>query len=228
MEFASAKQTLQLASDPANVIWRLDNINLSSFDRLVNIARNYQYFRFTKVEVKIKPFTDTFPTGVSSSVPYLYWLINKGDSLDFATFNQLRDAGAKPIRFDEKTITVRWKPAISVGVAANQPVAGPPTGTAFSRAVVSPWLSTDVAPLDVSTVWAPSTVPHKGIFYAVEQDITGGNTLYYNVEITVYAQFKKPLGFAPEAGVIESKQKSLDGLGADGADDAPAPPSMLS
>lgn len=199
MEFASAKQTLQLGDDFVNQVLRLDNINLSQFDRLTQIARAYQYFRITKVEMKFKPFQDTFyatgAIGSTGSVPYFYWLINKSDTLQVASFDAMRDAGAKPRRFDDKTITVSWTPSVAQGVALSEPN----ITTNFATYRSAPWLSTNqnvMIPGGTGT-WAASTVPHQGLIYGVQQDYLPSQTqLLYGVEITVYTQFKKPLQFS--------------------------------
>lgn len=196
-EWASANQTIQLNDDPMNQIIQLDDINLSQFDRLSAIAQNYQSFRFTGIELKLKPYADTFATtaGEGQAVPYLNYLIDKGENLVPVTgpagFNQLRDAGAKPIRFDEKTITIAWKPRVPMVSAYDS--SSTPTFTLAMASRISPWLATNAtANLDPST-WLPSTIPHKGIYYGVEQAfvIPGGDRTY-GCEITVHAQFRRP------------------------------------
>lgn len=212
MEFASAKQTIQVNDDPVNQVLRLDNINLSQFDRLTQIARAYQYFRITKVEMKFKPLADTFLStgaiGSTGSVPYFYWLINKSDTLQVASFNAMRDAGSKPRRFDDKTVTVSWTPSVAQGVALSEPN----ITTSFATYRNAPWLSTNqnvMLPGGTST-WAASTVPHQGLIYGVQQDYLPSETqLFYGVEITVYTQYKKPLQFSlPTDGAV-AKSKDI-------------------
>lgn len=206
VEFASAKQTLQLNEDPVNQVLRLDNINLSQFDRLTQIARAYQYFRITKIEMKFKPLQDTFlatgAIGSTGSVPYFYWLINKSDSLQVNSFNAMRDAGAKPLRFDDKTVNVKWVPSVAQGVALSEPN----ITTSYATYRNAPWLSTNqnVMLPGGSSTWAASTVPHQGLIYGVQQDYLPSETqLFYGVEITVHTQFKKPLQFSlPTDGAV--------------------------
>lgn len=194
-EFASAKQTVALKPDAMNVIWSYNDVSLAAFDRLTNIGKNYQYFRLTKVEMRFLPLTDTFIQNATATntVPYLHWLINKGDNLDVADFGALRDAGAKPIRFDDKSITVKFRPAVHQFVADKDS-----TGVIlpnYSMYKLAPWLATNQnAGTNNPVTWAPSTVEHYGILYGVEQDITmAGSGIPFNVEVTVHAQFKKPL-----------------------------------
>jgi len=184
-QWASASQTIALGDDLTSQVYVLDNINLAQFDRLSLIASAYQYFRLTYIEYKLTPYFDTFKPGEVSTVPYLYWLINKGDSLNIASFNAMRDAGAKPIRFDEKTIKVAWRPSV---LQENQGVLGD-IGSGYK---VSPWLST----VQQSAPPAPSTVQHLGIYWTVSRPgilPPGFVELTYDIQITVEFQFKKPL-----------------------------------
>lgn len=210
-EWASAKQTLELANDPINAVFRLDDVNLSQFDRLSHIARGYQYFRIKKIEYKVKPYADTFfanATGNTGSVPYLYYLIMKSDTLNSVVngFNGLRDAGAKAIRCDDKTITIPWKPTVAQGVALSEPN----VTTSYASYRTSPWLSTNknvMIPGGITT-WAPSEVPHLGLLYGVEQNFTNPTeVLIYGVEITVHMEFKKPLPFTndPQEPIVKKE-----------------------
>lgn len=190
-EYASMSQTLSLVNDPMNTIYRVDNINLSRFDRAVQVARAYQYFRITNVEFQFKPFMDTYTDSSVQSLPYLYYLIMKGDNQDIGSFNLLRDAGAKPIRFDDKTIKVKFKPSVLNGVIGEDTQGGNPQLTAWAESRTSPWLATSYLPASESTVWSPSFVPHKGLIYGVQQDASTV-TKYYEVTVTVHFEFKKP------------------------------------
>jgi len=196
-EFAGAKQTISLEDDFLNSPYELSDVNLSQFDRLTNIAKNYQFFRFTKIHMKFKPAQDTFVAN-GERVPYLYYVIDKGENLNIFAgalgFNQLRDAGAKAIRFDDKSINVAWKPKVPVATASDSSGVPPISYAMTSR--TSPWLPTNAVANTDPLNWIPSTIPHKGILYGVE-----ANTLMsertYNVEITVEAQFKKPSSMVP-------------------------------
>lgn len=197
-EFAAMRQTLQLSNDQANVIYDL-NVNMSQFDRAVQLARVYQYYRIKLIEYKFKPDSDTFIPGgntsatLNGSIPYLYWLINKSDVLQISDFNAMRDSGAKPIRLDDKTITVRWKPNVLLGVN------DAPSGTgafAYNNGRQSPWLATNGAAGKGVGAWTPSTIPHFGLLYGVEQTTVKEDTILgYGVELTVHFEFMKPMQF---------------------------------
>lgn len=220
VEFASAKQVIQLTDDPVNTILALDNVTLAQFDRLSAIARCYQYYRITKIEMKFKPYWDTFIStggaGSTGSVPYLHWLVDTGEVLlptaGAVGFNQIRDAGAKPIRFDEKTVTIGWRPRVPQVTLADSSAL--PALSYAMATKLSPWLPTNNAANQDPTGWVPSTVPHKGLYYGVEQSVQSVNNTY-GVEIVVYAQFKKPLTYSfiqeelvtPPKKVIEPKNQ---------------------
>lgn len=202
-EFASASQTIRTADDNMNTVFKLDDIRLASFDRLVNISKAYQYYRITGVEVTFMPYADTYQTSllntagapqITSSVPYMYWLINKGDNVELDSFDALRDAGAKPLRFDDKNIKVRWTPFVrqSASIDPSAPVLNN-----FVLTRKSPWLSTNNNAGLGTAAWAPSLVSHGGLLYGVQQTyIARVDPEYqnvYGVTITVHVQFKKPL-----------------------------------
>jgi len=194
-ERASLKQTISLPNDAMNTLFRLDDVNLSQFDRAVQVARAYQYYRIKKIHLAFKPHMDTFTNGAAQSVPYLYYLIMKGDTLDTGSFNSLRDAGAKPIRFDERTINVSWAPYVQNAViGGDSTIPGPPPFTVFGSQRRSPWLATSLLPTEQQLVWSPSTVPHKGILYGVQEDAST-ITQYYEVSITVEFEFKKKIPY---------------------------------
>lgn len=206
-EFASAKQTLVLLNDNVNLLYTLYDVKLADFDRLSQIAQCYQYFRITKIEYKLKPFADTFTSAGGNSVPYLLWLIDRNESFDFATngFQQIRDAGVKPIRFDDKTINIRYKPSVLQTLPADG--LNPPITQTFMNSRVSPWLPTNrYAGQETATYqWGPSIVPHRGIVYGVQQDLAQ-SPWEYGSELTIHVQFKKPAIVAKEGAVLTPAQ----------------------
>lgn len=203
-EFASLKQTIALSNDNFNTIYKLEDISLSAFDRATAVARAYQYFRMTKVEVQFKPFVDTFTNSTTQSVPYLYYLVMKNDNEDITTFNAMRDAGCKPVRFDDRTKVISWKPGVQNQVIGEDAL-GVPTVTAWAETKTSPWLATSYQPATDSISWSPSKVPHKGLLYGVQEDFSTV-TQFYEVTITAHFQFKKPCGILPiPTGVVVGK-----------------------
>lgn len=196
-EWASAKQVVALPEDSFNQLYRLDDIALEQFDRLSAIAQSYQFFRFTKIEYKFLPLQDTFTSTGGEKVPYLYYVVETGETMNAASFNQLRDAGAKPRRLDDKAVTVSWKPKVPIATTANTV----PTSLSYAMtSKTSPWLPTNDVANQAPYGWIASKVPHKGITYGVEAG-TVQNERTYGVELVVHAQFKKALPVPPAPGV---------------------------
>lgn len=193
-EFASAKETIKMEDDNMGALNAIYDVSLSDFDRLSAISKGYQFYRVTKIEVKFVPHADTFTYGSGTTVPTLYWLIDRNENILFSAngFDQIREAGAKPIRFDEKFVNISYKPSVLQTLPANN--TNPPSLTTYSTSRLSPWLPTNqYAGQELSVYqWAPSIVPHRGIVYGVYQESPVGTTYQYHAEITLHVQFKKP------------------------------------
>lgn len=204
-EYASCSVTQWIGQvTTANVMYNLRNIALGQFARAVQVAKAYQHYRIKKCMMEFKPAFDTFAPGnfggggQNLQVPYLIYMIDKSGSIptnvDSTALGQM---GAKPIRFDDKTIKVAWRPSVltqTFGQANTQ-----------SQYKVSPWLSTNANALNPG-VFAPSDIDHLGIFWKVDRAgvLPPGYEEYtYEVRITVEFEFKKPL-IEPSANTAES------------------------
>jgi len=177
----------------ANNMYNLRNIALGQFARAVQVARAYQHYRIKKVTMEFKPAYDTFapqnlPAGQNLQVPYFFYIIDKSGSVptnvDTAA---LRQMGAKPIRFDDKTIKVSWRPSVLTETFGQ--------ANAASQYKISPWLSTNANALNPG-VFVPSDIDHLGIFWKVDRNgvlPVGYEEYTYDVQITVEFEFKKPL-----------------------------------
>jgi len=177
----------------ANTTYDIRNVALSQFARAVQVAKAYQHYRIKKVTMEFKPAYDTFapqnlPAGQNLQVPYFFHIIDKSGSvptnIDVAAMRQM---GAKPIRFDDKTIKVAWRPSVltqTYGQANTQ-----------SQYKISPWLSTNANALNPG-VFQPSDIDHLGLFWRVDRNGVlppGFEEYTYDVQITVEFEFKKPL-----------------------------------
>ncbi len=177
----------------ANVMYQIRNFSLAQVPRAVQVAAAYQHYRIKKIMLEFKPAFDTFspqalPAGQNLQVPYLYYMIDKSGSLGLnSTTNDLKQMGAKPVRFDDKTIKVAWRPS----------VLGNTFGQANPQAQyrISPWLSTN-ADATLAGPWAPSEIDHLGIFFQVDRAgvlPVGFEEYTYEVTVTYEFEFKKPL-----------------------------------
>ena len=117
-EWASCSVTQWIGQvTTANVMYNLRNISLSQFQRAVQVAQAYQHYRIKKVMLEFKPAFDTFAPqstgGVNLQVPYLIYMIDKSGSVPVnVDSTALGQMGAKPIRFDDKTIKVAYRPSV--------------------------------------------------------------------------------------------------------------------
>lgn len=178
-----------------NQSYGLNGTCLAQFiQRAVPVAQAYQHYRIKQVKLEFKPQVDTFfpdvgATGTGYLVPNMFYMINKSGSIpNNPTPDALRAMGAKPIRFDEKTIKVAWRPSV---LQENAGVLGD-VGSAYK---VSPWLSTN-ANANQPGAWNASTVQHLGVYWNIQRPGTlpaGVAELTYSIQITVDFQFKKPL-----------------------------------
>lgn len=167
------------------IVYRIRDITLDQFDAAVSIAKAYQFYRIKHVTLKFMPLFDTFTAGGPSTIPRLYYMIDKSGSIPTnVTIPALKKMGAKPIRFDERQITRGWSPSVLTADTAA------PGVLQSSQYKVSPWLSTNANVLNPGA-WVPSSIDHLGCFFVVEQE--AGATANYRVELTVEFQFKKPL-----------------------------------
>lgn len=186
------------APDSVNQIYGIYSMSLNAYSRASAVAANYQQYRLKLLEFQFKPMKDTFTAGVGSngSVPYLHYIIDKNESVPVAglDFQGLREMGAKPIRFDDRTIRVSYKPGVSYSVNDDG-------GQAPWQAVrISPWLNTNGNSGSISSPWVASSVDHKGLLYGVEQlEASTGQDLTFEVEITAHWEFRNPLIQRPVA-----------------------------
>lgn len=189
-EWAECKVTRDLGYDSNGTIYKYSEFSIAGYPRASAISAHYQFYRIAKVVMKFIPTADTYQAGVTAGeVPTLYYVIDKSDSIPFigTTVANLQDCGAKPIRFDDKQITVEFKPAVTWKVLDENGAS-----TNFGMTKVSPWLATNDNNTSDTATWSPSSVDHHGIIYTVTGGVSGQN---YRVEATLHFQFKKPLAY---------------------------------
>lgn len=162
---------------------------LADFPRATAVAANYASFQITKITMRFKPLSDTYVPGVGAAgVPYLYHMLDKSGAIPSnAGLQNLKQMGAKPKRFDDKTVVVSWRPSV---LTADLMQAGVGS-TAGAQYKLSPVLSTNANAGNPAVAWAPSTVDHLGIYWYLEQANGVGNQ--YEVEVEVQFRFMRPL-----------------------------------
>jgi len=190
-EWASSSDIREAQVLETNQMYGPSAINLSQFKRASSIARNYQQYRITKVKFTFKPLFDTFAATTNAAsqlvVPYLYYMIDKNASIPTnATLATLQAMGAKPRRFDDKSIVVQWSPAY---VMTDDVASG---GSPFVKPFISPWLNTNETPATSS--FTPSAATHFGLWYYLDAGGLPGDGEYeYECDVEIQVQFRKPL-----------------------------------
>lgn len=180
-----------------NRMYEKHDFNIAINPRAAAVANAYQHYRIKKITMKFKPTVDTFVGGGSTiggyQVPSLYYMIDKSGSLPTnISLSALKSMGAKPIRLDDKTITISWRPSVLTQTADGS-AGGVPQSQA-SQYHISPWLTTNKNPTSPG-VFVCSDLNHLGIFFYAEVPSTQGqaSTLQYNVEAVLDVEFKKPM-----------------------------------
>lgn len=193
------------AGSPSSV-YALYNFALTNSARAQQVAQGYQEYRISKVEVDIKPCADTFDSqavaaGSAQSVPYLYYMIDKTGSFANPTCNTqiLKQAGAKPIRLDGKTIKINWRPTVLVGSYDQANVGPAPVSESAALYRTSPWLTTNANALDAAAgaTWSPNSVDHMGLSFGAEQPRGPFPLTVATMTVRVTYEFRKPLWSAP-------------------------------
>lgn len=204
-EWATLSETIDYGNENVGTVYNNNDIQLAGFPRASAVAQGYQYFRITRLTFKYKPLLDTFASTGNTQVPYLYWVINKnGTEYPVLTTPWFLANGAKPIRFDDKTVTISYAPAVSYSMLeANTPSATQEP----NQAKILQWLNTTKDAF-LNQPFAASQVSHAGHYLMVTSP---GSTVPMSYEVTLTAefQFKKPNAPLPSSG-ISVVQKSVD------------------
>lgn len=203
-DIARVTQTISFSASQnpqVNVIQKMYNFSLTNCDRAIQVARGYQYYRIKYIKATFKPHHDTYTQGLGGNpsgtppvaaptVPYLYYYIDKTGSFlnNNINFNSMRDAGCKPKRFDDKAITIAWKPVVVTSTFNFDANLAP--WAADTK--VSPWIFTNANALSTNTLWNANSTEHLGLVFGVEQDNVGVTPQQYDVDLTYVFEFKKP------------------------------------
>jgi len=166
-------------------------------------APAFGLYRIAQVEYKITPRFDTYIAGAAPGgdapveVPKLYWKMNRyGDAPVGFGQNDMQSLGCKPIRLDDKTVTIKYRPNIllaNVGGNAAAQLGG------SGQVKMTPWISTD-SQADNDN-FALSTTEHYGHMMFIECAAAGdGTPIICEVSARVVYEFKTPrIHEAPEA-----------------------------
>jgi len=189
-ERASLSETKGLSILQTNQMYQQYALQLANYPRAVNVAKAYQLYRIKSVKYIVQPLSDTFiatgPAASGSTVPYLYYMIDRTKNLLAAnTAQALKRAGAKPRRVDERSISFGYKPSVLQANLDTQT----PVSSSYTSYKISPWLNTRDINSGVG-VWNPDATDHQGIKFIVEN--SGGANIAYKMDIVIEFEFMKP------------------------------------
>lgn len=192
---ATTKTQIATCSETDNLVYATNTgYRLAAFSldtasqRVLDIAKGYQMYRLKKITCVFKPKFDTFAAGGGNSVPEFHYVIDKLNTFAPGTNLQaLRDAGARPIRFDDRNITISWRPSVLTQTFGQANPA--------SQYKLSPWLSVN-GNAGTANPFAYSSIDHFGLVWQVNVLLSAGYA-DLQLEITLDWEFKKPLSFPP-------------------------------
>lgn len=207
----------------ANQMYALMNTTLNQFDRAIQAAQAFQFYRIKHIALKIKPQFDTYAFGTNGyGKPKIYYMFDKSGALPSnLSLEALKQMGAKPHNLDEKPFTISWSPTVLMS-AMTAPGAAPTTQP--GQYAVTPWLTTNANTISPG-VWVANTVDHLGVYWYVESTSYGGTGgLPYQIDVEVQFEFKKPLWSALQSStsaiqvvpaIIDASPDGVEG-GSDG------------
>lgn len=169
--------------------------SLADLVRAQVIAKEYQHYRITGVEMRIKPWFDTYAPGQPNQMPYLYWVLDKAGVLGSPSASQFEQLGAKQIRLDDKTLTRTWKPGV-VNADANTVLA--------SGLRTSPWL-----PIIDPQTGGLNIVKHRGCAFLITK-MSPVDAVVYDIDIVVHIQFKRPFVATSPNTAVEPPRNHAD------------------
>jgi len=163
--------------------------------RAATVAPAFGLYRIADVQFKLTPRFDTFSSGLAPGgdapveVPKVYWKINRyGDSPIGFSESDMLSLGCKPIRLDDKTVTIQYKPNILLASAGAQAAAQAGGG---GQIKMTPWLSTDNEP--DNGAFALNTTTHYGHMMFIECAAGGdGTPIVCEMTCRVVYEFKNP------------------------------------
>lgn len=185
---AMLSSTIDTINLNTNTMYKF-NHTLSASSRAAAVAAQYQFYKLDYVEVRIKPWFDTYldlsgavGTAGAQLAPQLYFYKSLSDTSP-TTIVQLKLMGVNPTPFAKDGNKVyRYKPALIIpSVDASGNVIG-------SVKKVSPWLACSTSP----TTFVADATPHYGACFFIQQQPGAVSTGIASCEVETHFKFKAP------------------------------------
>lgn len=181
----------------------IPTIQAGTPSRAATVAEAFGLYRIAQVEYKITPKFDTYsaaliPAGDAPvEVPKLFWRVNRfgDDTVGFNMANMLT-LGVKPIRMDDRTLTIKYRPNI---LLANTGAVAQGLAGGSGNIKMTPWLNTGKDADE--TNFALSTTEHVGHQMYIEASTTGdGVGPVCEIQLRIVYEFKNPRIIDPAVG----------------------------
>ena len=201
---AAVKETYSVpVIDGAVTFFRATSLADAVFDRSQTVASAFQQYRVKYIKLTFRPNADTFPAVAGNSIPQLYFMMDKSNSIPTnADSNTFFSMGARPRRMDDKNLTYYWHPTALVSNLIA------PGVVSAAQLKTRPWLSTNANAQNPAAGWAPDQTDHLGCAFYVTK-INPADNLQYDVDVEVVFQFRKPVWKGGSAETVT--QQIVDG-----------------
>jgi len=169
-------------------------VTLSDTTRALALAQNFEFYRITAVEWKLKSLFNTFQDSISTTVsspskPELYWVMNRSGAFIATTLDQLVQQGAIARALDKDNIH-KYKPNTTVSTGINN-TDGTDIVASIPELKFNAWLPTQSR---APTSGSPFQVPYYGHQFYINQEIPtqAVNTEIASLEVRIVVEFKGP------------------------------------
>ena len=191
--YAKLVETIEYENCNPNTIYSA-LVTLADTTRALNLAANFQFYRITAVEWKIKSLFNTFQDSISTTVsspskPELYWVMNRNGAFQATNLDQLVQQGSIARAMDKDNIH-KYKPntVVSTGINGTD-------GTSLTANIpelkFNAWLPTTAVG---SVSGQQFNVPYYGHQFYINQEIPtqAANTEVASLEVRIVVEFKGP------------------------------------
>jgi len=200
IQMAKIHETITLEDLKPNIAYDA-YMYLTLFPRAKDMADNFQEYRISKVQWKFTPLYDTFVDASGNvGLPYLYEKRHTYEAPTTFDLDYLKALGAKPRRFDDKTLNVSYTPNVNMAIFGDNSSTTGETQlvNTSGKPAYKPWLNTHLTQAPATEVI--DATRHYGLAFWIDQfQATAGSATVGQLECTAYFEFRKPWDLATVA-----------------------------
>jgi len=193
-QVARALDTQELEFIPVNVQSN-ESVQLSFFPRLLAIAKEYRYYRITKVQYRYQPTWNLASFGdTAQGIPNMYHLMDRSGLFNISTLPQMEAMGTRARKF-KNDVNITYKPNIvqlsQFGISTDDPDL---LSLNFGAPTFNQWLPTRTPANSTSVdpdAW--SRVQYYGHTTWFQLDATMAPSNLGRCTLTAWVEFKDPI-----------------------------------